>query len=99
MRSSNLRLASIALLALAVSRESLVGVAQAPITPRIAVAPQYDSIHVYVAPENVDAFVTAFLGTFGGQSSKQAVVTVTPTPSSTPAVNTYNPGKSWTPVN
>ncbi len=23
----------------------------------------------------------------------------TPTPSSTPAVNTYNPGKSWTPVN
>lgn len=83
MRSSNLRLASIALLALAVSRASLVGVAQAPITPRIAVAPQYDSIHVYVAPENVDAFVTSFLGTFGGQSSKQAVMTVTPTPSST----------------
>jgi predicted enzyme related to lactoylglutathione lyase len=52
-------------------------------TPIVAVAPQYDSTHVYVAPENVDAFVKAFLGTFGGKSSKQVVATVTPTPSST----------------
>ena len=51
--------------------------------PIVAVGPQYDTTHVYVAPEHVDAFVKAFLGTFGGASTKQVVVTVTPTPSST----------------
>lgn len=49
----------------------------------IAVAPQYDTTHVYVAPEDVDKFVASFLATFGGQSTKQVVATVTPTPSST----------------
>jgi hypothetical protein len=49
----------------------------------VAVAPQYDTTHVYVAPEDVDKFVTSFLATFGGQSTKQVVATVTPTPSST----------------
>jgi hypothetical protein len=48
-----------------------------------AIAPQYDTTHVYVAPGEVDHFVTSFLGTFGGTSTKQVVVTVTPTPSST----------------
>ena len=52
-------------------------------TPTVAVGPQYDTTHVYVPPENVDAFVKAFLGTFGGTTTKQVVVTVTPTPSST----------------
>jgi hypothetical protein len=52
-------------------------------TPEVAVGAQYDSAHVYVAPEKVDAFVSSFLGTFGGTSSKQVVTTVTPTPSST----------------
>jgi hypothetical protein len=52
-------------------------------TPGVAVGPQYDTTHVYVAPENVDTFVKAFLGTFGGASTKQVVVTVTPAPSST----------------
>jgi predicted enzyme related to lactoylglutathione lyase len=47
------------------------------------VGPQYDSTHVYVAPDDVDKFVTSFLATFGGQSSKQVVATVTPTPSTT----------------
>ena len=51
--------------------------------PSIAVAPQYDTTHVYVAPADVDAFVASFLGTFGGTSTKQVVVTVTPTPSLT----------------
>jgi hypothetical protein len=51
--------------------------------PAVAVAPQYDTTHVYVAPADVDAFVTSFLVTFGGQSTKQVVVTVTPTPSTT----------------
>jgi len=49
----------------------------------VAVAPQYDTTHVYVAPEDVDAFVQSFTATFGGQSTKQVVATVTPTPSST----------------
>jgi hypothetical protein len=51
--------------------------------PVVAVAPQYDTAHVYVSPEEVDRFVASFLETFGGKSSKQVVATVTPTPSST----------------
>ncbi|MFX6250590.1 glyoxalase, partial [Acinetobacter baumannii] len=37
-------------------------------TPKkeFAVAPQYDTTHVYVAPDDVDKFVTSFLATFGG---------------------------------
>src|SRR6202051_231294 len=52
-------------------------------SPAVAVGPQYDTTHVYVAPADVDPFVASFLATFGGQSTKQVVVTVTPTPSST----------------
>jgi hypothetical protein len=51
--------------------------------PLVAVGPQYDTTHVYIAPEDVDAFVKAFLGTFGGTSTRQVVVSVTPTPSTT----------------
>ena len=51
--------------------------------PQVGVGAQYDTTHVYVAPEDVDKFATSFLATFGGQSTKQVVVTVTPTPSST----------------
>jgi len=50
---------------------------------QVGVGAQYDTTHVYVAPEDVDKFATSFLATFGGQSTKQVVVTVTPTPSST----------------
>ena len=50
---------------------------------RVGVGAQYDTTHVYVAPEDVDKFVASFLATFGGQSTKQVVATVTPTPSST----------------
>jgi predicted enzyme related to lactoylglutathione lyase len=49
----------------------------------VAVAPQYDTTHVYVAPDDVDKFVSSFLATFGGKSTNQVVATVTPTPSST----------------
>jgi len=53
-------------------------------TPTLyGVGPQYDSTHVYVAPEDVDKFVASFVATFGGQSSRQVVATVTPTPSTT----------------
>jgi len=52
-------------------------------TPIVAVGPQYDTTHVYVAPGDVDRFVTSLIATFGGQSTRQVVATVTPTPSST----------------
>jgi predicted enzyme related to lactoylglutathione lyase len=52
-------------------------------SPSVAVGPQYDSTHVYVAGGDLDAFVKSFTATFGGQSSKASVTTVTPTPSST----------------
>jgi predicted enzyme related to lactoylglutathione lyase len=48
-----------------------------------AVAPQYDTAHVYVAPEDFDRFVTSLIATFGGTATKQGVFTVTPTPSLT----------------
>ena len=51
--------------------------------PNVAVAPQYDTTHVYVAPEDFDRFVASLVATFGGTTSKQGVFTVTPTPSST----------------
>jgi hypothetical protein len=52
-------------------------------TPNPGVAPQYDTTHVYVAPEDFDRFVASLLATFGGTTTKQGVFTVTPTLSST----------------
>jgi len=52
-------------------------------TPNVAVGPQYDTTHVYVAPEDFDRFVASLLSTFGGSAAKQGVFTVTPTPSLT----------------
>src|SRR5271156_5247539 len=52
-------------------------------TPDVTVGPQYDTTHVYVAPEDFDRFVASLVATFGGTTSKQGVFTVTPTPSST----------------
>src|SRR5246500_1158239 len=51
--------------------------------PGVAVGPQYDTTHVYVAPQDFDRFVASLVATFGGTTSKQGVFTVTPTPSST----------------
>jgi hypothetical protein len=52
-------------------------------TKSIAVGPQYDTTHVYVAPEDFDRFVASLIATFGGTTTKQGIFTVTPTPSST----------------
>jgi hypothetical protein len=49
----------------------------------VAVGPQYDSTHVYVAPDQVEPFVASFIATFGGHASKPAEVKVTPTESAT----------------
>ena len=47
------------------------------------VAPQYDTTHVYVNPEDFDKFTDSLVATFGGTKSKQGVFQVTPTPSQT----------------
>jgi len=73
-----MRTLSISLAALFVA-----GTASLAATPEIAVGPQYDTTHVYVAPQDFDRFVTSLVATFGGTTSKQGVFTVTPTPSST----------------
>ncbi len=52
-------------------------------TAGVAVGPQYDTTHVYVAPQDFDRFVGSLIATFGGTTTKQGVFTVTPTPSST----------------
>jgi predicted enzyme related to lactoylglutathione lyase len=62
-----------------------------PATAHVAVGPQYDSTHVYVAPEELEAFVASFIATFGGHASKPATVTVTPTPSVTISEVVFSP--------
>jgi hypothetical protein len=52
-------------------------------TSNVAVGPQYDTTHVYVAPTEFDRFVASVVATFGGTTSKKGVFTVTPTPSKT----------------
>ena len=70
-------------IASAVLSLALVAPALALAAPDVAVAPQYDTTHVYVANADLDAFVASFVGTFGGKASPRAVFTVTPTPSKT----------------
>jgi predicted enzyme related to lactoylglutathione lyase len=48
----------------------------------VAVGPQYDSTHVYLAPGDFDAFVNSLVAAFGGKPSKRIVVNVLPVPSS-----------------
>lgn len=57
--------------------------AQTAATPLLAVGAQYDTTHVYVAPQDFDGFVASLIATLGGTTTKQGVFTVTPTPSST----------------
>jgi predicted enzyme related to lactoylglutathione lyase len=59
------------------------GTASHAATPKIAVGPQYDTTHVYVAPQDFDRFVASLVATFGGTTTKRGVFTVTPTPSNT----------------
>jgi|SRR5580658_1884985 hypothetical protein len=52
-------------------------------TPNVAVGPQYDTTHVYVAPGKFDRFVASMVATFGGTTTQKIVLTVTPISSST----------------
>ena len=64
----------------------------APASKSVAVGPQYDTTHVYVSPSDLDAFVSSFTATFGGQGSKKVVANILPVPSNT----TFQ--YVWTPV-
>ncbi|WP_158816492.1 glyoxalase [Methylocapsa sp. S129] len=57
----------------------------------VAVGPQYDSTHVYVAPDQVELLAASFIAVFGGGSSKPVVVNVTPTSSSTISEVVFTP--------
>jgi len=57
----------------------------------VAVAPQYDTTHVYVAPDDFDRFVASFIATFGGKPSAQGVFQVTPTSSQTMSQLVFTP--------
>ncbi|VWC32610.1 lactoylglutathione lyase [Burkholderia pseudomultivorans] len=65
--------------------------AVAAAAPVLAVGPQYDTTHVYVAPEDFDRFTDSFVATFGGAKSKQGVFQVTPTPSQTMSQLVFTP--------
>ncbi|BCA95842.1 hypothetical protein TUM19329_22030 [Legionella antarctica] len=43
-----------------------------------AVGPQYNTTHVYVAPGQFNRFIASFMGTFGGNTTKQNTFQVTP---------------------
>lgn len=62
-----------------------------PQSTSFAVGPQYDTTHVYVAPEDFDKFTDSFVATFGGHKSQQGVFQVTPTPSQTMSQLVFTP--------
>src|SRR5579862_6309346 len=66
-----------------IGQQTTPTVADRTATRNLAVGPQYDTTHVYVAPEVFDRFVASVVATFGGATTKRGVFTVTPTPSIT----------------
>jgi predicted enzyme related to lactoylglutathione lyase len=70
---------------------SSVALAKPPASSQLAVGPQYDTTHVYVAPEDFDKFTDSFAATFGGHKSQQGVFQVTPTPSQTMSQLVFTP--------
>jgi predicted enzyme related to lactoylglutathione lyase len=54
-----------------------------PASPSVAVGPQYDTTHVYVAPADFDRFVASLLATFGGKATLKGESVITPTASKT----------------
>ena len=60
-------------------------------SPQLAVGPQYDTTHVYVAPEDFDKFTESVVATFGGHKSRQGMFQVTPTPSQTISQLVFTP--------
>ncbi len=82
-RKQSRRIVPIQPLALVAFLLTLAASASAQQAAEVAVAPQYDTTHVYVAPADFDALVNSFVATFGGTPSKRIVGNVLPEPSST----------------
>jgi predicted enzyme related to lactoylglutathione lyase len=73
-----------ALVIAAVTAGIVLTVTDAPAaSPSLAVGPQYETTHVYVAPEELDRFSNALVATFGGTKSPAAMISITPAPSET----------------
>jgi hypothetical protein len=73
-----------ALVIAAVTAGIVLTVTDAPAaSPSLAVGPQYETTHVYVAPEELDRFSNALVATFGGTKSPTAMISITPAPSET----------------
>ncbi|SAK91488.1 VOC family protein [Caballeronia ptereochthonis] len=70
---------------------SSVASAKPAASPPLSVGPQYDTTHVYVAPDDFDKFTDSFVATFGGHKSQQGVFQVTPTPSQTMSQLVFTP--------
>jgi hypothetical protein len=79
----SMTLAAAALVATGHAEASAGDDVMAPQSASVSVGPQYDTTHVYVSNDDIDAFVNSFIATFGGFASPRAVFTVTPTPSKT----------------
>ena len=62
--------AAVALLGLSVAPPALAK--DAPAAADYSVGPQYDTTHVYVAPEDFDRFVASLTATFGGTTCRPA---------------------------
>ena len=60
-------------------------------TAGVAVASQYDTTHVYIAPADYDSFVNSIIATFGGKPSPRITANVLPVPSSTQAQYVWTP--------
>src|SRR5246127_4723725 len=50
----------------------------ATVTSNVTVAPQYDTTHVYVAPEEFDRSFPSLIAPFGGTTPNQGVLPGTP---------------------
>lgn len=60
-------------------------------TPSVAVGPQYDSTHVYVALADLETFTSSLVAIFGGTKSQPTNISVTPTPSETTHEYVFTP--------
>ena len=84
-------LAVICLAASSVTSAAPPRIPQPVAEPQLAVGPQYDTTHVYVAPEDFDKFTDSLVATFGGHKSQQGVFQVTPTSSKTMSQLVFTP--------
>lgn len=60
-------------------------------TASVGVGAQYDTTHVYLAPADMDAFVSSFTATFGGKPSPRIIANVLPVPSNEHAQYVWTP--------